>query len=161
DAPASRSKVAPSPVSGELRIGPIGDAYEQEADRVANEVMSGGGAKRHWTLPGPGGGTSLQRKCSCGGSGSSPGQCEQCKEQKEQTLQRKATGLAESGVATPMVYEVLNSPGRPLDPVTRGLMEAGFGHDFSKVRVHTDSKASDSARAINALAYTAGSDVVF
>jgi hypothetical protein len=40
-------------------------------------------------------------------------------------------------------------------------MEPRFGHDFSKVRVHTDSKAAESARAVNALAYAVGQDIVF
>jgi hypothetical protein len=40
-------------------------------------------------------------------------------------------------------------------------MEPKFGHDFSAVRVHTDSRAAESARAMNALAYTVGRDVVF
>ncbi|MCX6629082.1 MAG: DUF4157 domain-containing protein [Candidatus Solibacter sp.] len=41
------------------------------------------------------------------------------------------------------------------------FMEAQFGHDFSRVRVHTDGPAAESARAVDALAYTAGCDVVF
>lgn len=40
-------------------------------------------------------------------------------------------------------------------------MEPRFGHDFSQVRVHTDAKAAESARAVNALAYTIGQDVFF
>ncbi|GAC1343004.1 MAG: hypothetical protein NVSMB27_02490 [Ktedonobacteraceae bacterium] len=40
-------------------------------------------------------------------------------------------------------------------------MEPRFGHDFSRVRVHTDDRAAESARAVNALAYTVGRDVVF
>ena len=40
-------------------------------------------------------------------------------------------------------------------------MESRFGHDFSQVRVHRDAKAAESARAVNALAYTVGEDVVF
>jgi len=40
-------------------------------------------------------------------------------------------------------------------------MEPRFGHDFSQVQVHTDEKAADSARSVNALAYTVGRDVVF
>src|SRR5690348_10689940 len=40
-------------------------------------------------------------------------------------------------------------------------MESRFGQDFSQVRVHTDTKAAESARAVNALAYTVGQDVVF
>jgi hypothetical protein len=40
-------------------------------------------------------------------------------------------------------------------------MEARFGHDFGQVRVHTDAKAAESARAVNALAFTVGRNVVF
>jgi hypothetical protein len=40
-------------------------------------------------------------------------------------------------------------------------MEPRFGHDFSRVRVHTDARAARSARAVSALAYTVGQDVVF
>jgi hypothetical protein len=40
-------------------------------------------------------------------------------------------------------------------------MEARFGHDFGDVRVHSDDRASESARAVNAHAYTVGNDVVF
>jgi len=40
-------------------------------------------------------------------------------------------------------------------------MEPRFGQDFSRVRVHTDAKAAESARAVDALAYTVGRDVVF
>lgn len=40
-------------------------------------------------------------------------------------------------------------------------MEARFGHDFSRVRIHTDAAAADSARSLNAFAYTVGPDIVF
>jgi len=60
-----------------------------------------------------------------------------------------------------VVHEVLRSPGRPLDRGTRARMEPRFGHDFSGVRVHTDARAAESARAVNALAYTVGPDIVF
>ena len=40
-------------------------------------------------------------------------------------------------------------------------MEPRFGHDFSRVRVHADTGAAESARAVDAQAYTVGSDVVF
>lgn len=40
-------------------------------------------------------------------------------------------------------------------------MESRFGHDFSAVRVHADAQAGRSAREIGALAFTAGSDIVF
>jgi hypothetical protein len=40
-------------------------------------------------------------------------------------------------------------------------MEPRFGRDFSGVRVHTDSAAAESARAVNANAYTVGQHIVF
>ncbi len=51
--------------------------------------------------------------------------------------------------------------GGPLDPGTREWMEARFGWDFSGVRVHADGRAAESARGVDALAYTVGRDVVF
>ena len=59
------------------------------------------------------------------------------------------------------VGNVLRSSGRPLDAETRREMEQHFGHDFSRVRVHTDSRAAESAKALNSLAYAIGRDVVF
>jgi hypothetical protein len=76
------------------------------------------------------------------------------------TLQRKAAGPAEPGLAPPVVHEALNSPGQPLDKATREFFELRFGHDFSRVRVHADSEAAESARVLHARAYTVGSDVV-
>ena len=101
----------------------------------------------------------LQRKCACGGEG---GDCAECQKKEETGLQRSASGGARvsSGVP-PIVHEVLRSPGQPLDRGTRAFMEPRFGQDFSHVRVHADSKAAESARAVSALAYTVGSDLVF
>jgi hypothetical protein len=59
------------------------------------------------------------------------------------------------------VHEVINSGGRPLEPDVREDMEARLGHDFSDVRVHDDSAAAASATAVNAHAYTVGSNLVF
>ncbi|MER5597124.1 DUF4157 domain-containing protein [Streptomyces sp. NPDC002265] len=63
--------------------------------------------------------------------------------------------------APPVVAEVLASAGQPLEGGVRARMEEGFAHDFSGVRVHTDVKATDSARALGALAYTVGRHIVF
>ncbi|MEJ2009121.1 MAG: DUF4157 domain-containing protein, partial [Acidobacteriota bacterium] len=76
-------------------------------------------------------------------------------------LQRHTADHAEPATVPPIVHNVLRSPGQPLDAGTRAFFEPRFGHDFSKVRVHTDAKAAESALAVNALAYTAGQDVVF
>jgi Domain of unknown function (DUF4157) len=51
--------------------------------------------------------------------------------------------------------------GHSLDKDTRNVMEKRFNYDFSAVRVHDDSQAADSARDVNAHAYTVGSDIVF
>ena len=56
---------------------------------------------------------------------------------------------------------VLASPGHPLDTATRGFMEQRFGHDFSQVRTHADSEGGESARRLNALAYTVGNHIAF
>jgi Domain of unknown function (DUF4157) len=63
--------------------------------------------------------------------------------------------------APPSVYDVLRSPGMPLDAETRTVMGTRLGHDFAQVRVHTDDRAVASARTVDALAYTVGSSIVF
>lgn len=83
------------------------------------------------------------------------------KKDDEPVLQRQASSAAAVDAAPPVVHDVLQTPGQPLDASTRGFMEQRFGHDFGKVRVHTDSRAAESAQAVNAVAYTVGRDVVF
>jgi hypothetical protein len=60
-----------------------------------------------------------------------------------------------------VVHKALNAPGRPLESGARTAMESRFGYDFSRVRVHTDARAAESARSVKARAYTVGNDVVF
>lgn len=76
-------------------------------------------------------------------------------------LQRSSINTIKSSPVPQVVHEVLNSPGKPLDTGTRALMDPRFGYDFGKVRIHTDEKAAESARAVNALAYTVGQNIVF
>lgn len=59
------------------------------------------------------------------------------------------------------VHDVIGSPGRPLESDVRADMEGRLGADFGDVRIHDDSTAAASATAVNAHAYTVGSDVVF
>jgi peptidoglycan hydrolase-like protein with peptidoglycan-binding domain len=108
----------------------------------------------------PVGSNLLQRKCACGGTPGPSGECAQCRS-KRLALQRRAAHPAEPSSVPPIVHGVLRSPGQPLDHTTRSFMEPRFGHDFGRVRVHTDAQAAKSARAVNALAYTVGSNVVF
>jgi hypothetical protein len=99
----------------------------------------------------------LRRIAAEGGGASSPGA-------GIATVQRKGggTGDAHAGAAAPAVVDaVLGTPGAALDAGTRAFMEPRFGRDFSRVRVHTGARAAASARAVDALAYTAGWDVVF
>jgi hypothetical protein len=122
--------------------------------------------RRERSIPNPGPRTAsgpigvLQRKCDCGNHTFAGGECEECGGNR-QKLQRRATNQSEPTEVPPIVYEALRSPGQPLDATTRAFMEPRFGHEFSNVRVHTDAKAAESARAVNALAYTVGRDVVF
>jgi hypothetical protein len=76
-------------------------------------------------------------------------------------LQRATIEQPDAAGIPPVVEEVLQSSGQALDSETRAFMEPRFGHDFSQVQVHTDDQAAESAQAVNALAYTVGSDVVF
>ena len=85
---------------------------------------------------------------------------EECR-RKRQTLQRKSSDCNWNSEIPSIVHEVLRSPGQPLDKETRDYFEPQFGHDFSQVRVHADAKAADSARSVNALAYTVGNQIVF
>jgi hypothetical protein len=59
------------------------------------------------------------------------------------------------------IHSYMSSPGAPLDAGTRSEMEAHFGRDFGKVRLHADDGAARSARRLKARAYTLGSHVVF
>lgn len=102
----------------------------------------------------------LQRKYTLSNT---PGLVKDRPERDEEglTLQRSPVDHAGPATAPHIVHEVLRSQGQMLDPATRTFMESRFGHDFSRVRVHTDAKAAESARAVNAQAYTVGSDIVF
>src|SRR5262245_11726484 len=79
----------------------------------------------------------------------------------QRAVRRKAAGSAAVPTVPSAVHEVLRSLGQSLDSATRTFLEPRFGHDFSHVRVHTDARAAQSARAVGALAYTVGQNVVF
>lgn len=109
----------------------------------------------------------LQRACACG-QHTSGGECEECGKKKRAeessgggSLRRRASAPSSPNIAPSIVQEALRSPGQPLDTGTRQFFEPRFGQDFSRVRVHTDARAAESARAVNALAYTVGQSVVF
>jgi len=60
-----------------------------------------------------------------------------------------------------LVNDAVGSPGAGLDGEVREFMESRFGYDFGQVKLHTDSKAAESAAAVNAKAYTVGNEIVF
>ena len=132
-----------------LAINRPGDSYEQEADRVSEQITR---------TPEP----RLQRKCACGGTPGPTGECEEYRK-KRLSLQRESLDVAgpvADDFAPPIVHDVLRSPARSLDPQTRAFMEPHFGHDFSRVRIHADAGASLAADAMQAQAFTVGSDIV-
>lgn len=114
-----------------LTIGASNDPLEQEADRVADQVMS---------MP-------LTSKIN-----PTPPRIQRYSGQ---------TTHESLDTAPPSVDRVLSSSGTPLEPSLRHDMEARFGHDFSQVRVHTGNAAEQSATDINARAYTIANHVVF
>lgn len=113
-----------------LTIGASNDPLEQEADRIADQVMAS---------PGHGAINSTPVK-----------------------IQRFTGNPSGQGMEVPASVErVLASPGRPLETGLREEMEGRFGHDFSRVRVHTGGAAERSARDVSAYAYTVGNNIVF
>lgn len=101
----------------------------------------------------------LQRRCACG-KFSLEGQCPSCKGNNN-TLQRKLGCANRAAEIPPSVQQTLTSPGQPLNAAARAFFEPRLGQDFSQVRLHTDAQAVESARAVNALAYTVGQNVAF
>jgi flagellum-specific peptidoglycan hydrolase FlgJ len=140
-----------------LAINQPGDEYEREADRIAKEVTTESARPLAAPKMLSGAGIPLQRKCSCGGT------CSSCQEEEEKLQRKTEPARASEAVsdAPPIVGDVLRSPGQPLDLSTRAFFEPRFGSDFSRVRIHSDSRAAESARSVNALAYTVGRDIVF
>jgi len=134
-------------IQAKLTIGQPNDKYEQEADRVSNEVMR---------MPKP----NIQTKPI--GKQITPRIQRQPEAKEEELIQTKSMG------ETPQVTSSLESKinaleggGEPLSKETKGFFEPRFGQDFSKVRVHNDSNAHHLARSINARAFTRGNNVVF
>src|SRR5947209_10947087 len=80
----------------------------------------------------------LQRKCACGGTSGVDGECAEYRS-KRLSLQRSVANPSTPSTIPPIVHDVLGSPGQLLETGTRAFMEPRFGHDFSNVRVHTNT----------------------
>jgi hypothetical protein len=144
-----------SVLQAKLRIGQPGDEYEQEAERVADQVM------RMPEQEAESRGTSyIQRMSSKWEEGVSKRQ--PVKEEDEE-LQAKATSGRTSEVSHNLEIQIqsLKGCGQPLSENSRAFFEPRFGIDLSHVRVHTGSDAIQMNRDVGAQAFTHGSDIYF
>jgi hypothetical protein len=117
-------------IQPKLAINKPGDKYEQEADRIADQVTA---TQAHTDV------SNVSRRI--------------------QRLPGRTVRQADTAPAS--VGHALASPGNGLEPTLREDMEQRFGHDFSRVRVHWGAAAEQSARDLNATAYTLGHEIVF
>jgi hypothetical protein len=149
---------APAGLQPKLVVGPPGDRYEQQADRVADQVVGRAepeAAAGPGTVPPPSGAT-LQRACdSCGPDDERPIQ----RAPADGAAADTPAHAAEAGRAASILPS--SDAGRPLPATARQYFEPRFGQAFGDVRVHTDAAADASARAVRARAYTVGRDIAF
>lgn len=167
-------------LQAKFTVGQPNDKYEQEADRVADQVMRMPAPKMQREIneldedeleqgkiqTKPLGSTItpvIQRLCA-GCEEELQRQPEnEVEEEEEESLQAKEIPGQTPEVSNELEGTInsLRGGGQPLSNSAREYMEPRFGHDFSQVRVHTDSKANSVARSINARAFTLGQDIVF
>ncbi|MCD4724437.1 MAG: DUF4157 domain-containing protein [Bacteroidales bacterium] len=137
-------------IQTKLKVGQPNDKYEQEADRVAEQVMRVSDVDVAQQVEN---GTvrpmQIQRMCV----GCKEEEMIQAKGSPGQTPQ--VTSNIESRINT------LKGGGQPLAPSEKSFFENGMGYDFSGVRIHKNNKATDAASSINARAFTVGNDIVF
>ena len=144
-------------IQAKLKISQPGDTYEQEADRVAEQVMKMS-TSNDIALTISKEEERIDRKCST---------CEMKKENEEEKnldISRKPSTISNFEVSSEAINKISNmraSGGSSLDHDTQELMESKFGYDFGSVRIHRDAKAAESVQTVNALAYTLGEDIVF
>jgi Domain of unknown function (DUF4157)/D-alanyl-D-alanine carboxypeptidase len=150
-------------IQAKLKVSQPGDVFEQEADRIAEAVMR---------MPDP---RMLKKVAISQHPQQSPIQrvCSECEEElhrqpMEEEEEEKMLHAKEVPGSTPVVTPALEAHinrmqggGQPLPETLRAFFEPRFGSNFSQVRIHTDAQAAESARAVNALAYTVGRYIVF
>jgi len=124
------------PLQPKVDVGPVDDPLEKEADRVADLVL---GISVHSSR------VAASRASAVGGD----------------VLQKPGAGSVPTTEAPAIVHDVVASAGEPLDADTRQALEPRFGFDFSRVRVHHDAQAAESAQSIRAQAFTVGTDIAF
>jgi hypothetical protein len=147
-------------IQAKLQVSTPDDPFEQEADRVADTVMR---------MPEPASGTLVQRHVI-----QRPGsECEVQREEEDELpvedddqdiqVQTQTSPYSTRSVSTSLTSSIraMDGGGSPLPASTRAFFEPRFGADFSRVRVHTDSRAAQTAESINARAFTVGQNIVF
>jgi hypothetical protein len=146
-APAESLRLSPRPftLQPKLTIGQPNDKYEQEADRVAAEVVQKIHAPQASDL-------SVSRQSSV----------------QKKEIQRKPTLQQKGGVVTGDASSELESSinqsrgsGQTLDQMLQAKMGQAMGADFSRVRIHTDGQSDRLSRSIQAKAFTTGQDIFF
>ncbi|HEX5153066.1 MAG TPA: DUF4157 domain-containing protein [Parafilimonas sp.] len=144
-----------------LSINRPNDVYEQEADAMADKVMQTGAFHLSFSEKetffkssnnplsfGEGRGEVIQRKCT------------ECEEEEKKVQRKEGNNTDSSPLQTGNNISSL-SGGKPLGNEERSFFESRMGYDFSNVRIYNDTGAHQSAKNINALAYTHGNDIVF
>ncbi len=133
-----------------LSINQPNDIYEQEADSMAEKVMQSNNHPQNQntffkpTISG------VQRKCA------------KCEEEEKNHVQRKEANTTTTASSTTENYiSSISGNGNQMSPDERNFFEPKFGSDLSNVRIHTGTQANESAKSINALAYTHGNNIVF
>ncbi len=147
------------PVQAKLTVGAPDDLYEQEADRVADQVIS-------MAPPAPvqrlaTGAVEVQRDPL---AATITPLVQRAMEEEEEPLQAKAMQRQTNSSNAPTLETRLNQSqggGSPLPSETRSFMESRFGIDFSQVRIHTDSASVQMNQELSAQAFTHGRDVYF
>jgi Domain of unknown function (DUF4157)/A nuclease family of the HNH/ENDO VII superfamily with conserved AHH len=139
--------------SGGVKVSQPGDSAEIEADRIADQVMR---------MP-AGAPVSINHRHAVD-PGRPDAKCNECGDEEPELERKEAHSIAadspKNGTAS-LVEHVVGAGGSPLDRETRGFFEPRLGYDLGSVRIHTDSTAAESARALDAKAYTVGTNIVF
>jgi hypothetical protein len=159
--PIPASNVGIVGVQAKLTIGEPGDQYEQEADKVAAEVVQKMNAPEVPPITAPprgdGEDKSIQRKPLIPIIASMPAP----REDIYRKGQLKAPNVPDLQADFEKQLNQARGGGRPLDAAFRAKIEPAMGADFGGVRVHTDSSADQMSQSIQAKAFTTGQDVFF
>ena len=142
-------------IQAKLKVGPVGDRYEQEADRVAEQVVSfqPSAASRQPAVQrqGPEEEEEVQTKPIA--ASITP------LVQRQPEGRQQADGSFEASPSLESRLAAQRGGGSPLPDETRAFMEPRFGADFSGARVHTGGEAVQMNRELNAQAFTHGQDI--